>query len=269
MAAKAKRIGILSDLHVNSIVAPWPKDQPLEGGGKYAPNKPQIWLNRCWADMVSRIGDLDVLVINGDTIQGINARDKQLVTTAEHIQHGAACKLLKPLTERAERTFINRGTEFHDGLTGEHVENLAEALGAVRDKASGQHTRWELFLNTCGGVIHFQHSIGVAGVPTTEATVPWRDTLNFISELMRAYGKAAPNVQMRVFSHRHRCIYVNAPPFLHALVTPAWQLKTAYVHKKGGVMQPHIGFAVVEASEGCLNVRPHVYPLIAPGMEVA
>lgn len=262
-----RRIAVVSDLHCNSIVAPWPADQPLEGGGRYEPNRPQAWLNRCWKQTLSEIGDVDVLVLNGDLLQGINARDGQLVSTNRHIEHEAALKLLQPLVRRTGSLYVIRGTEFHDGRTGESVELLARELGAVPNDA-GCYSRWELYLGCLNGrVIHCQHSIGVAGVPTTEATVPYRDLINQLGELRRAFAGRAPNVRMIVRSHRHRAVHVDAPPELHAVVTPGFQLATAYVAKKGTVMQCHIGYVLIEDDGERFDVRLRTFPLPAPKVE--
>jgi hypothetical protein len=110
-------------------------------------------------------------------------------------------------------------------------------------------------------VIHFAHHVGISSVPWYEATVPLRDTLLLLAELARFYGDRAPDVRMVVRSHRHRFIYVLAPPDIHVAVTPAWQLKTAFAYKKAASMVPEIGYMIVEWDGQDLVVKPRIFAL--------
>ena len=106
-------------------------------------------------------------------------------------------------------------------------------------------------------------------MPWYEATVPLRDTLMLLAELWRFYGERAPNVRMVVRSHRHRFIHVNAPPDIHVAVSPCWQLKTAFSHKRASSMLPQIGYIVIEWDGFDLVVKPRIYELPELHVEVA
>lgn len=264
-----RRIAVLSDLHVGSTVGLWPGRHAVEGGGVYEANEYQQWLYQCWQDMLTEIKRLRprVAIINGDPLQGTNMRDGQLITNKIDVQADACSELLAPLRKVVKDLYIIRGTEWHDGKAAENVEQMAKALGAKTDPSSGQNTWWELYLDVGGPVLHFAHHVGVSSVPWYEATVPLRDTLLMLSELWRFFGSEAPNVRMVVRSHRHRYIHVDAPPDIQVVVTPAWQLKTAFAHKKAASMLPEIGWVLIEWDGKDLVVKPRIYQLPALKVE--
>lgn len=271
-----QRIVVLSDGHVGSTVGLWPGSHPIEGGGEYAANKYQLWLHECWQEMLAEVASFrpkPIVVFNGDALQGVNYKDGQLITNKVDVQAMAALKVYQPLRKLAARWYQIRGTEWHEGKSSEHVELMARMLDATRDPASGQWSWWELYLDVerdgGGPVIHFAHHVGVSSVPWYEATVPLRDTLLQLAELWRFYGLRAPNLRMVVRSHRHRFIYVKAPPDIHVAVTPAWQLKTAFAYKKASSMLPEIGYLVLEWDGLDLVVRERIFELPDLHVEVA
>lgn len=263
-----KRVVILSDTHVGSTVGLWPGRHPIEGGGVYEANKAQQWLLECWHHATGEIAGLrpDAVILNGDPIQGTSYKDGQLISSNVNVQVDAALAVLQPLRDATERLYMTRGTEWHEGKAAENVEMLARQLGAVPDAATGMNTWWELYLDLGGPVMHAAHHIGCSSVPWYEATVPLRDSLMQLAELWRFYGPQAPEVRLVVRSHRHRYIHVDAPPDLQTFVTPAWQLKTAFAHKKATAMLPQIGWVLVEYDGRDLVVKPRIYTL--PGIAV-
>jgi hypothetical protein len=229
----------------------------------YECNRPQQWLHQCWGDFVQRVQATrpHIVILQGDMIQGTNPRDGQLITNKADIQQRAAYELLAPIRAACDTMYYVRGTEWHEGKAAEDVELLAERLDCRADPSSGQRSWWELYLDVGGPVLHCAHHVGVSSVPWYEATVPLRDTLMQLAELWRFYGEHAPNVRLVARSHRHRFVHVQAPPDLQVFVTPAWQLKTAFSHKRASSMLPQIGWVVVDWDGAELVVKPRIYPL--------
>ena len=264
-----RRVVVVSDLHVGSTVGLWPGRHAIEGGGIYEANVFQQWLLKCWHATVDEIQSMrpkPILVLNGEPIQGVNMRDGQLVTPNKNIQVDAAYTLLEPAVSTARRFYQIRGTEWHDGKASEDVEQLARLLGAMPNPATGMWTWWELFLKLDADeedspVVHFAHHVGTSSVPWYEATVPLRDMLMFLAELWRFFGKAAPNVRVAVRSHRHRFIHVDVPPNLHVVVTPGYQLKTAFGFKRAAAMLPIVGYVILEYDGDEIIVRKRIFPL--------
>ena len=261
-------IVVLSDLHAGSTAGLWPEAHKVEGGGEYRCNIYQQWLAECWQAMLDEVGKLrprPIVVVNGDAISGTSPRDGQLVSNNVAVQVSAAKRLLQPLRQMARKLYLIRGTEWHEGKAAEHLELLGMLLDTVPDPATGQSTWWEMYLrmeeDLDAPAIHFAHHVGTSSVPWYEATVPLRDSLLLVSELQRFHGKAAPNLRCVVRSHRHRFIHVDAPPDFQVVVTPAWQLKTAFAYKKATSMLPEIGWVLLDWDGTEFVVRSRIYPL--------
>lgn len=259
--AQKPAVVVFSDLHVGSVVGLWPHRHAIEGGGKYEENVYQQWLLSCWHEAMKEVADLKpkpVVVLNGDALQGINYKDGQLVTANINIQMKAALKLLAPLRESARKFYVIRGTEWHEGKAADFLEPLAMMLEAEKDPASGQDSWWELYFNLGGAKGHFGHHIGMSSVSHYESTVPYRELIMLMSELARFKG---PDIRFIVRSHRHSFIHVDAPPDIHAIVTPAWQLKTAFAHKRVSAKLPQIGWVRIELDDGEIMVRKRLFDL--------
>lgn len=266
---------VVADIHSGSTVAPWPAGTSGPDGTGYIPNAYQVWLNKCWADMLERVADLNTrrggpvpVVVNGDVIQGVRPGQGQIMTNRRDVQTQAASRLLEPLRELASDFYITRGSEYHDGKCADEVNRLAVELGANPHSVTGEPTWSELYLDLSGQVIHFSHGISATMVSWYEGTAPLRDMLMLRSEISREYGGIALDVKMLVRSHRHRFIHIHATPDLHAVVTPGWQLRTAYTYRRGSVTLPVVGWVLIEAQDDDLVVKLTRYPLPLPKLEV-
>ena len=264
---------ILADIHTGSTSALWPPEQQLGDGGMYTLNKVQQFLLVCWKDATRRIIRLkpDVVAVLGDVLQGNSIRDGQLVTNRSDIQGRATLKLLSPIREKARRFFMFKGTPWHEGKASESTGILAQALDAEVCPVTGEYLFWELYLQLPGGdepIIHLTHHIGATKVSWYEATVPLRDTLMLLSELTRWYKDVSPNVRLTVRAHRHRCIGIYIAPDIHAWTTPCWQLKTAYAYQKSIVTLPHIGYLLIEWDGKDIVIKPRLYTVPLPHVEV-
>ncbi len=270
---RVRRVLAVSDLHAGSSVGLWPPGITGHNGTPLPQNPYQEWLYKCWQAMLKEAKERkpDAVVVVGDPLQGGRGKDAQSTSQRGDLQFRAAKALLEPLVQpmikRGGKLYVVAGTEWHDGPGAENVEVLAEALGAVKDSETDQYSRWELWLKMCeqdsSPVVHFTHHIGVSGVPWGEATAPLRDLHILLGELARSFKDQAPNVKLIVRAHRHRMIYVQAPPDIGALVLPGWQLRTSYVYKKASAMLPQLGYAWIEWDGSDLVVKPRMFDLPA------
>lgn len=243
----------------------------MEDGGKYKSNKFQRWLNRCWTEATDEIKAIKphILIINGDIVQGVHARDGQLVTNKPEVQAESAIEHLAPIVDAAKKTYFVRGTEWHDGKAAQDVEHIARELGGEKNPDTDRQTWWALFLSLSRAYsIHFSHHIGVTSIPFYEATAPLRDLNALITELYRFYD-GRPAVRCLVRSHRHRCVMVGIPPDLWAITTPAWQLATAFAHKKASTSLPQIGYIWLEWDGSELTPHRRTFKLPALRVEQA
>lgn len=267
-----KRTVVLSDVHAGSVVGLWPDGVKLEGGGYYEPNKFQRWLLECWYQMLAQLEELVpfTAVLNGDAIQGVHPKDGELITSNLNIQVNAAHVLLEPFFSLAEHGYLVRGTEWHDGKAAEALELLGSRLPVRSNPNTGQFSWWEVFGNSCDSemaLIHFAHHINMSSVPWYEGTIPTRDMLLMFSELARFQSDLAPFLRMIVRSHRHRAVTVDLPPNMHAVVTPAWQLKTAFAHKKAASMLPQIGYTIIDNEGSDFMIRHRIFKLPSQHVE--
>lgn len=265
-----QRLLIVNDTHVGSTVALWPEGQPIQDGGSYAPNVAQRWLMGQWETMLNEVAALPskpTLVLLGDLIQGGHPRDAQLVTHQASIQGSAAITLLRPLVERCGAVYVIRGTEWHEGAISDNMELVARELGGRKNLATGMYTWPHLYLDLGGPIIHLAHHVGVSSVPAYETTIPTRELLTMIGEMVRQWPQDTPNLKMVVRAHRHRGVHVQLPPDLHAMVVPGWQLGTAFADKKMPGLLPQVGYGLIECRRGRLLADVRTFQLPRPAIQ--
>ncbi len=250
---------VVSDLHVNSTVGLCPPDMELPDGGAYQPNKFQQWLWGNWLHFckwTARFPNRAVL-LNGDVVQGIHTRrDAQIITTSKTLMRRAAIQVVEPLLDGAGEIFFNIGTEFHDDLGGDDIEEIAKNFDVKPDGETGRYARWVLWLSIQGKLIHATHHISVAGVyPTTPPARAWK----LAKELHVDGGLPLPDVMIR--SHVHRFgIYPDSNGRI-LYTTPAWQLKNAYIWKRNPLAIPSIGGMALWVEDGEIKCLTQRYPV--------
>src|SRR5438105_1280208 len=99
-----KRILVLSDLHVGSMFAVLPPKAIVTEGDKPIEvplNDAQQYLWKCWRHMLANVGKLDMVLVNGDQIDGSAPKDLgQFLSLRKISDQIAACvALLQPLRE--------------------------------------------------------------------------------------------------------------------------------------------------------------------------
>ncbi len=239
----------LGDLHTGSLFAPWPESASLPDGGGWRPGRAQGWLNKCWDNMVAEAREHrpDIVVVNGDVIDGDRKTNVGVVTPRADYQASAAVELLQPLREICQRMYFIRGTAWHTGHYDQDVTDVAKSLDATPHPITQEHTWPDLYLEHDGQVFHFAHHIGGTTNPMYESTALLKELLIMRLELLRAYGNKAPNLRGIVRSHRHRGAYVQTEDGCWALTLPPWQLKTDYAYKVAPSTLPQIGYAWIDS----------------------
>lgn len=251
------RIVVVSDLHVNSTVGLFPPRFVRDDGAEVTQNKFQRWLWECWLDFcktAQACGDY-IVVINGDPIQGIHpSRDIQIVVPSKADMLRAGAMVVKPLIHKARKTFLVRGTEWHDGTGGEDAEQFGELIGAYVDPDIKQHSHWTLNLELGGKRFAFAHHTSVTTV--YHATPPareWREAKEMFADL----GIAVPDVIVR--SHVHRWGFFPDTSGRLYFTTPGWQLKNAFGFKHRPLYLPDIGGLILWVDQGVVGWQKKVY----------
>ncbi len=255
----ALKLIIVSDIHCNSKFAPWPEHFQLKEGDTHELNSWQKWLLNNWKDFIKKTPKGFLLVLNGDLVQGIHAtKDIDTITSNALDMRRACVQLLEPLVDKAKTTYVIRGTPWHGGVGEQDTEAIAETLGAVQDKETGQYSQWELWKQVEGLLFHFAHFISAA--PVYPLTPMLREMMN---AKMMAVDAGYPMPDCVVRSHRH--IFKAVPDGKRWIfVTPGFQLRTEYIFQRNVMSLPSIGALEITVNKKELAYKPILYPLPGP-----
>jgi hypothetical protein len=253
------RLGVVSDLHALSqygLVPPdwWSQKHPTRALYQH------LW--RCWEHFCEACPPLDVLLVNGEAIEGetpTSRAAREAITDDLEQQADAAVVALRPLRQKASRLYVVRGTPFHEGKHAQAAERVARELDAERFP-SGYATSH--VLDTMVGSLRMNAA--------HHMTRGWQwlaggaDRTAAMARLAEATGKL-PRADLIVRSHLHRLViaYVHG---VWVLFTPAWKVVTPHAEQ---VMEytrasalSDIGSVVAEIHEdGTIRWRPYTYVL--------
>ena len=222
-------LAIASDFHSGSTVALMPPQLELAEGLTVIPNELQRWFWACYQDALIWLDRMTAgapmgLVLNGDLIEGDHHRTDQIIgrNLSDHIACAEAT--LRPLTKRASRLFLTRGTECH---VGDSEAALGKILGAEKNPETGRHAFDRLTLDICGVRLVARHHI-------TTTSRPWLESNGLGAELgseqLNAVRNGEPMPRILCCAHRHVGGHVVSGDGL-CLVTPAWQGLTRHGHR--------------------------------------
>lgn len=227
---KAPRaIVVLSDIHAGSTVALLPPDFETTEGQTVGQNAIQRWLWACWLDAQDWIGeqmgeDPFALVLNGDLVEGVHHGTKQVISTDVGDHMKAAIEVLHPLAERAERTFVVRGTECHTG----NVEiGVAKAINAENNPELNVPVFDRLTLDIAGIRCVFRHHIGTSvrrGLAGTQFSI------QLAEEQVEAANNDETIPRVLCCAHRHKFGAYEDDRGL-AVISPPWQMLSRFAHK--------------------------------------
>jgi hypothetical protein len=205
-------------------------------------------------------GEPDVLVVNGDAIDGPNRKKSGVGTWATDlmIQADNCVSLLKMW--KARQLFIVRGSGYHveannSGLQCE--EYIARQLGAVEvphqdhikpDRRERSGFEWYIHLGEI--TAHFAHKISVSKVFHYQTTPTARQMLQAKLNDRLRHEIAKHHTKIVVRSHAH---YFNHIEFSGSkgYVTPCWKALDEFMLANGPLdISPDIGFLPFTVTEG-------------------
>lgn len=270
MSRKRVLLAAVSDLHVGSTVALCPPNGiALEDGGRYAPNTAQLWIWEQWIkfrDVLAtykRGGWKVVLIVNGEFVDGLHHESTQLTSNSVEIMAGAAIEVMMPLVRESHVLYATRGTEAHSGKGAAADYAIARELGAVRDPDSGMCAAYQWRIDVGGVLVDAAHHVSGGSRMTTKGN-------NVRAEMQDAIlAGCAPDIMIR--SHVHT--YADTGRMFwprQAVVTPAWQLKTAFTHRVTRLPSKEVGGVVFELEDGKAGmVKPITFQVPARAAHVA
>jgi hypothetical protein len=235
-------IGIASDEHCRSTVGLIsPGGVPLSDGGHYTPSKGQRWLWDNWLKGWEMVGELAAKhsapvwwVNNGDLVDGFHHQTPQVVSIDSVPEREVVRSVLDvPLDLDPERVFMVRGTESHVGPNASSEESIARALSdsytIEADPDTGNFSWWHLMMECEGVFLDFTHHGRTGMRPWTQWNATALLAAQITMERVRS-GDRIPDLAIRSHYHRHADSYDAHP--VRVIQTPAFQLATAYVHKR-------------------------------------
>ena len=231
-------VAVTSDIHCGSTVAACPPEGVvLDDGQTYLPSKSQSWLWEQWcafwekAAKTAKEYKADLWsVYNGDLFEGSHHGTTQIISAHPEPQSYVANRVYGiPLEFKPKRTFVVRGTEAHVGPSAATEEYFAAKIHAEKNEETGRWSWWHLLLDVHGIRLDFQHHpSGRGSLPWTRPQAAQRLAFRIWSE-HALRGLPHPHLAFRSHLHVHADSGDAYPT--RAIISPAWQLKTAHAHK--------------------------------------
>lgn len=225
MAARSLRIRVVSDLHVGSEWGLWPPSAVDDNGREYPQNAGQRYLWECWQHLWTNAPEPDLVVVNGDLIDGPDWRTRRslsLTTPSLDLQQRALVEVLGPFV-RGRPWYCVAGTEYHEP---ERLGVVAMLLGAQRGPA-GEQVLDELHYPAFGQLLEFRHH------PSGADTLYRGTALNreLIWSILEGYRTKARVPDVIVCSHNHvYSMYQECG--ITVVLCPGWQLQTRWARMR-------------------------------------
>lgn len=209
---------------------------------------------RCWDHFVKNCPKLDLLVLMGDLIDGKNYKSSGVGAFSTDLgeQADMAARVLEPLAAKAKKTIRLWGTPYHESF-----DNVL----AIVDKALGVSTVQQVIDVDMGrgNVLNIAHH-PAGGAALYQGTVADREAL---WSAIAAQDNKVPKARWLVRAHKHNFFHIETAN-RDMLITPCWQLATAYAVKQNYFrFQPDIGAVLmVKDSQADSGYRflPRLYP---------
>jgi hypothetical protein len=252
-----KNILVISDLHCGhkfGLTPPgWLPNDPAERNLEWIKANRALW---SWYESnTRRNGPYDVIMVNGDQIEGKGAKSggTELITSDLEEQCDMAVEILRKVPKRKGcKIFMSRGTPYHvSSKDGEDWENIiAERVGAK----IGEH----LFLEIDDVVFDLKHHpAGGSSIPHGRHTAVARD---FLWNALWHERDMQPKASVLIRSHLHYHAYSGGPDWL-AMVTPALQGAGSKfgARRCSGIVD--FGFVTFQVNKGTYSWQAHTSQL--------
>jgi hypothetical protein len=248
-SSSSKSFLFLSDMHVGSMYAVRSPDATLPDGSEVKQNEFQEQLYDIWCEMRDRCRKPDLLVLNGEPIDGSGKKSvgSDSWTQSTKSQLTDAERLIKMYNWRD--IVATRGSRYHVTVDNTyHEEFLAKELGCIpysglfgdaqklnNDTKSynidTQFTDFYLWFELAGRLFSVCHHVGYNKTELYRTTALGRE----MAVMEFAKGKWYPsdrNIDVIVRSHVHYYVQVRFHKQI-ALTTPCWKLPDEFQLRRG------------------------------------
>lgn len=212
MPKTAKRVLVISDLHCGHVVGLTPPSAQDRAGKKVNLIQKELWGN--FEKPVKELGKVDVLIINGDCIDGAGKKSggTEQTTTDRLGQVELAYECIE--TVDADKVFMTFGTGYHTGMCEDWELVLAKLLHLGPDKILS-HPQ----IDVNGFVFDVKHHLGSSSVPHGRHTASAKERL---WNLLWADAGVVAKANVIIRSHVHYHQFCGGHDWL-AMTTPALQ----------------------------------------------
>ena len=176
-----------------------------------------------FAEEVKRLGHIDVLVANGDLIDGKGTRSgsNELLTPDRTEQTDQAAAIIDMID--ADANMLTFGTPYHTGVDEDWEREVA---GKIKHcELMGE----QISLTANGVKFDFKHFTGASSVPYSQGTSINKQRVDAILEAH--VGQGHKDIDILVRSHTHRAHYVQ-DELGNQLKTPCLQLSSKFGRSK-------------------------------------
>jgi hypothetical protein len=234
----AVSVVVVSDLHCGSEIAVCPPKFECESGSVHKANSVQEELYECWDKVVRDWKSPDVLVCNGDAIEGQARKDSGVPCWSNNLNDQINCAAALLRMFNARRRFIIDGTGYHVDSSGRSLEHwVGGEIGA--EKMGNSYSANELLLGVHGLNLHFAHHIQIG----TGWYRPTPLSRELVYALLNETSKMPTGCKADILVRSHVHFFVHLEfGRQHGIITPCWQWQTRYMAKKSAFgMVPEIG----------------------------
>jgi hypothetical protein len=264
------RVVMIADLHVGSTVGLADATDPiLPAGDLGAPVRKALYNQYCRATR-GPWAKPDVLVVNGDCVEGQNRKQVGAgIWSTDILQQ---CSMAEGLIKmwKAKTVYIVRGSPYHvqsGGILAE--EQIARKIGAEEfpnqdhvSAAMRDHSGWHLYLTVEGVTFHISHKIGVSKLFHYMSTPTAREMLQAkLNDMLRyEVSKAKTRVIVRAHAHYYNSVgYSGSDGF----VLPCWKgLDDFALTQSPTLLSPDLGFLGFEVDGEHYRFEKNLFKIV-------
>jgi len=224
----SKRVTVIADLHSGHRIGLTP---PLhQWRPKPKSNRPDTTQHNKWANLQSalwrhyvealkRVKPIDILIVNGDMIDGKGARSggTELISSDRVKQAEIASDAI--LEAEAPIIRCSYGTGYHTGLD-EDMENLVIDKLRIADPGLDVKIGSHEWIDVNGVVIDFKHFTSRSSIPHGKGTPLSKE---WLWNILWAEQNLQPRADIIIRSHVHYAFHCGEPGSWYACITPALQ----------------------------------------------
>lgn len=223
------KILAIGDLHLGSNSAIMLPEFVIPSSGmKMYANPLQMFYFERFCKMLELVGDVDILILNGDLVEGPNKRNNGLGvwSTDIHDQACAASQLIDMI--RCKKIYVSQGSTYHTGNpTGDKI---------VCDLIKGDWVGdWQFIEINNTLTIHLRHHGDFSSTPYSRCTSQRKEALIARSQ--------DTNVDIYIRSHTHHFNY-SGDAYDLSISVPCWKGIDAFIGKNS-VEKPDNGYVMI------------------------